>query len=372
MGKRELLLIASFVVIGIAVYYVTAPAAAPGDQGISVSRIIEHIRREVQGNRSSAEVSTSKVVPVTPELAELRFDLGSAPLTVTGEDRTDIVFDLIVWSNGYDETEARKYATETVLKTSEAGTSLSVEIEYPEPAQQRATLVARVPRRLAVRVLPSRGKILISDVAAAEIVEARGQVTVARIDGRVAATHRGGKLEVQSVGSLKLNARGSVTTLKDIKGDVTLQLQAGELNGAGLGGPIEVDSNGTRITLEDLSATRKPIRINAANGTVVLAGVRADTRIEGRDTRVEVSLDRPAPIAIYAEGDEPLNVTLPQGGFDLDALVTNANLTVPDGLPEVKSTGNERRINGPVYGGGPTITLRATRGNIVLRNRSTT
>ena len=49
MGKRELLLIGGFVLFGMAVYAVTAPAAQPGQAQFSLSKVMEHIRREMRG-----------------------------------------------------------------------------------------------------------------------------------------------------------------------------------------------------------------------------------------------------------------------------------------------------------------------------------
>ena len=116
-------------------------------------------------------------------------------------------------------------------------------------------------------------------------------------------------------------------------------MQAGELRGQSLSGPIEIESNDTRITLEDLAKTRRPIRINATGGSVTLAGVESETRIDGRDTSIDVTIAKPAPIAIYNEADESMEVTLPERGVQLDALATDGRLTVPEGLLEVKTTG---------------------------------
>jgi hypothetical protein len=369
MGKRELLLICAFVAVGAVVYYTTAPAAAPGQRGFSLARIVESLRREIHGNRSSAEVTTTTVVSLKPGVTEVRFETGNAPLKISGEDRVDVLCELQVWSSGYDETEAKRYAGETVLKTTEAGVSLVIGIKYPEPATQRATLVVRMPKALAVRVQPSRGKLEISDVAAVELAEWRGEAVVRRITGRLTATHRGGTLTVEGVAALKLNTRGSTVVLKDVKGDAVMQLQAGELLGQSLGGPVEVELNGTRLTLEDLTTTRRPIRINAVGGSVTLGGLRTDTRIDGRDTRIDVTVDQPAPIAIYNEAEEPMVVTLPAAGFQLDALATDGRLTVPEGLLEVKTTDNEQRAAGAIGGGGPTMTLRSSRGNITIKTR---
>ena len=165
MGKRELLLICAFATVGALVYSRPRPRRPPGEQGFSVSRIVEHVRREIHGNRSSAEVTTTTAIPLKPGVTEVRFETGNAPLTITGEDRADVLCELQVWSSGYDETEAKRYAGETALKPTEAGVSLVIGINYPEPATQRATLVVRMPKALAVRIQPSRGKLEIADVA---------------------------------------------------------------------------------------------------------------------------------------------------------------------------------------------------------------
>ena len=367
MGKRELLLIAGFILVGTVVYFATAPEPAPGEQGFSIGRFVERMRREIRGNPGSAEVRSSTTVPLKPSTTELRFEPASANLTVIGEDRTDLACELLVWSNGSDENEAKSYASETKLKFIDAGTTLAIGISYPDPGQQRATLTVRVPRQLPVRIQPSRGKLEVMDLSGVEIVEARGQVALRHISSRVVVTHRGGPLVLESVAGLKLNSRGSVVTLKDVRGQATIQTQAGELRGSAITGPAEIESNNTRITLETLGTLQKPLRLTTVGGSASIVGVASELRIDARDTRLDIDVDKPAPVTIYTEGDDPLTVTLPTKGYDLEALAIDAQITAPSSLPSVKTDGNEQRASGRVGGGGPTITLRASRAAITLK-----
>ena len=367
MGKRELLLICGFVLLGTIAYYATAPAPVPGQQGFSVSRFLDGIKREVHGNRSSAELTTTSTVALTSGISEIRFETGNAPLTISGEDRKDLECELHVWSNGFDETEAKKYASETTLKTTEAGVTMVIGVRYPEPASQRASLVVRMPKTLAVRIQSSRGQVEVSDVGSVELTEARGQVSVHDIAGRVTASHRGGKLTVESVAGLKLNTRGSTIALSEIRGEAVLQLQAGELKGDSIKGPLEIESNGTRIILEDLEDMRTPIRVNATGGSVTMKGLQTETRIDGRDTRIDVALEKAVSLSIYNEAEEKTDVTLPETGFKLDALTSDGKLEVPTELAEVKSLDNEHRATAVVGGGGPTITLRTSRGDLTIK-----
>jgi hypothetical protein len=120
--------------------------------------------------------------------------------------------------------------------------------------------------------------------------------------------------------------------------------------------------------LEDLTEMRKPIRVNAVGGSVRLAGVSADVRVDGRDTEVEVTMARPAPVAISNDGDEPLQLTLPIGGLDLDAIAMHGRIIIiPEGLLETKTTGPEQRATGSIAGGGPTVSVRSSRGEITVR-----
>jgi hypothetical protein len=70
-----------------------------------------------------------------------------------------------------------------------------------------------------------------------------------------------------------------------------------------------------------------------------------------------------------------MEITAPPGGFILDALVTDGSLTLPDDIREHVTTSGgtddakEQRANGAVRGGGPTITLRANRGDIRVLTR---
>jgi hypothetical protein len=369
MGKRELLLIAAFVLTGAVIYYATAPAPAPGQSGFSLARLLHDVRRDVRGNPASAEQSSSTVAPIAPSVKELRIELSNTPLTIVGEDRKDLACELWIRAHGYDDAEAKQIAKEARVKLTEAGSVLMLGLEHRRPAELRATLLLKIPRGLAVRIQPSRGKLEISDVVAVELVEARGQVTAKRVSGRLVATHRGGALNLEEIASLKLNTRGSVVTIKDLRGDATLQMQAGELRGDGIAGPLDLESNGTRIALEGLASTKRPVRMNTVGGSVTLAGVASEVRIDGRDTRVTVTIEKPAPLAIYTEGDEPIDVQLPAGGVMLDALATDSRVTVPDRLLDVKIDGDQQRATGAIAGGGPTITLRSVRGDITLKTR---
>ena len=366
MGKRELLLIVAFVIVGAVVYQVTAPPPAPGERSFSLGRVIESIRREVRGNRASAEKTTTSTHPVDTGVTELRAT-GRFEITVTGEDRADIAADLQVHSNGYDEAEAHKLAGETVLKMERAGSRLTASVSFPEPGSQRAKLRLKIPSRLLV-TLESGARLNVSNVAGVEL-NSRGDIEIRNVAGRVTGTHRGGTIAIMDCGSIKATTVNSDVQLERIKNEVSLNTRGGDMKGSELAGPIDIDSTGTDVVLEKLEKTAGLVRIHAVQGSVTVKGLRTEGRIDVREADVDVVVDRAAPLAIYSEGGDSVDVTPPDGGYQLDAVAMNADVTVAGDAVRVVKTGEEHRATGAVKGGGPTITIRTGRGSITVRAR---
>jgi hypothetical protein len=374
MGKRELLLIAGFVVLGTLIYFVTAPDRPSRGPGFSFGRFMEGVRREVRGNRAATEMTTNAVHVVPESVSELRMNIPNAQLTIIGEDRADIASEFWVWSNGYDEAEAKKLAAETLFKLEPAGASLSATITFPEPGSQRARLKLLVPRRLSVQCEPTGSKLEVSGVAAVEVESARGETTIRQIRGRVAATHRGGTFTVEDVGPARLNTRGSDVRVARVNGETILNIQAGDFHGAELAGPIEIEASGADLILEKLEKTRGAVRVNSVGGRVIVRGLRTEARIDGRDSEMDISIDRAAPIAIFSTQDR-VQITPPPDGYEIDAVASNGRIILSDDLKktftvsEAAPPEKEERISGKVNGGGPILTVRVTRGDIRVASR---
>lgn len=368
MGKRELMLIVAFVILGGIVYQATAPPPAPGEQGFSISRMVDSLRREVRGNRASAQHQSTAVQAIDATVTEVRVALGRGPLTIEGEARLDVSAELVATSNGFDDAEARKLVRETVVKFDRAGTILFVSVDYPEPGSQSVrSLALKVPDRLLVRMIEGNvGGLTVSNVAAVELGAARGKTTLRQIAGRITASHRGGDLVITDAGSLKLSARGSDVTLTGIRGEASINTQAGDLKTTGIVGPIELEANSTDVRLEALERTTGRVTVNAAGGSIEMRGLRSDSRIDVRNADLQLVVGQPATIGVYSEDGEAVQITLPAGGFSLDAIARRGGIrTTPDDLAVrwgLAVTGTnpdaETKMSGSVKGGGPLLTVR--------------
>ncbi len=371
MGKRELLLVAAFVIVGALVYQFTAPPPAPGERSFSLSKLIGNMRREVRGNRAQADTTTTTEHPVPDHVTEIRLTLGRMDVTITGEDRTSIEAELRVHSTGYDDPEALRLAKATMLKLEDAGVAILGRVEYPEDGRQTGSLTLRVPARLLVRLEPGSGHLQIAKLAGVELVNARGDTEITDIAGRVTANQTGGDLHVSGAGSLKVTTRGSDATLEHVRGESVLSFRSGEVKGSDLVGAVELETNSTDVTFDNLATARGTWRVNAVNGTLTLRGFGTDGRIDARNAEVAIEIARAAPLAVYADGGEDVRITAPPGGYQLDAVAERGRITISDGGIPVETSGEQQRAAGAVRGGGPTITIRSARGDIVVKPNET-
>jgi hypothetical protein len=369
MGKRELVLIALFAIVGAVVYQFTAPPPPPGSQGFSLSRILQGMRRHVQGNRASAQVERTRTEAADESLQEIRFALPGTDLTVTGEDRTDVAIQLRVTSNGFDEAEAKRLADISNLVVTRAGPSLVFGMTFPHEGRQSAKLLIKAPKRLRMRLEPmGGGKLEVSNLAGVEVMGIGSNASIKNISGPVVVNQRRGSLAIEGAGSLKLTMRGD-TKATHVSGALTVQALGGELNLGDITGPAEIEARNTDVRIASIKLLKAPLRVDATNGSLKIDGLRTEARIDGRDTSLDVTFDAPAAVTIYSTGED-IVVTPPPGGYNLDAVATDGRITSDDDA--VKPSGNEgeQRASGPVHGGGPLLTLRATRAEITVRGRT--
>jgi hypothetical protein len=372
MGKRELVLIVVFVVLGVCVYQVTAPPPPPGSDGISLGSIFRNMKRGVQGSRESAAADSRQTVAIDAGVKELRVNVSrSSDITVAGEDRADLAAEMHATARGFDEAEAKAAANATTLKVERVGDALVVSVDNSAARSlprnsgiSQMVIVLKVPRRLALRVEPHIGRLVVNKLAGAEIMGSRGETRLVGFTGRVALTHSGGPLEIEDVQSLKLNARNSRGTVKNIAGAVTVDAIGGDLTIRDIVGPLEIEARNTDVNIDGINALKPPLRVNSTGGEIRVGGLRGEARLDGRNSTLEVILAGPAPVTIYNLG--AIRVTAPPGGYTLDAMATEGRINMEDGDLR-PSEGSDPRAAGPIRGGGPTLTLRATRGSITVR-----
>lgn len=375
MGKRELVLISLFVVMGIVVYQFTAPPPPPGSEGVSFGGIVGKLKREIRGNREAATATVKQALPVDVGTRLVRINLQrSNDLTITGSERNDISVEMTVTARGFDQAEAKAAADGTQIKLEKAGDAIAVTAIFsPTPSRDRrgfishSTITIALPRHLLVRVEPHSGKLLIDNVAGIEVMGSRGETRIKGSTGHVILTHTGGPIEIDNVPSLKLTARNSRGSIKRVAGTVSVEGTGGELELAEIVGPLDIESRNIEWRVDAAKTTKAPMRFNGNGGRLRLDALRTEARLDGRNLEMDITVAAAVPITIYNTGED-ITITPPSGGYTLDAVATEGKITsVDSNITATPGDGQDARASAPIRGGGPPLTLRVTRGRIDIR-----
>lgn len=363
MGRRELLIIAGFVVVGALVYQFTAPPST-STSSFSFSNIFDEAKREMRGNPGRANVTHTATIPLEAGHRELRVLRITESVKVIGERRDDIEYALTVSSNGPDDATAKKYADETIFERDDVAESLVLRVHYPEEASQESSLVVKVPAWLAVRVENAVG-VSMTGVAAAHIEGARGDITLTDIDGAVTGSHQDGDFTVTNAASAKVRLSRLRSKFENVSGPLTLDVRDGECAVSKSAGAVEVDSQRAEITL---TGHRGTTIIRGSDGRVTLDGPAAESKVDMRRAEVEVTLTGNVPVTILTTDQTARVIIKDTASVALDAMSTGGKIQATEVNLTPETVGeNMKLVHTFGTGRGARVTIRNTRGEIVVR-----
>jgi hypothetical protein len=364
MGKRELLIIVIFVAVGTVAYQFSAPPAT-GDHGFSFAKFFKEARSEMRGNPGRGKYVHTASIPVPANLREVRLIGVSENVKITGDSKDDTVnYEFTVNSNGPDDAMALGYAKESVLVRDDLGDALVLRAKYPQPASQRSTIVMHVPARLAVRVESSMGA-EITDVAAVHTEAMRGDITLSKVAGSVTGTQQDGDFTLTGAGSVKIRLIRSKAKIAKVQGGLTLDLRDTDTEILESAGALEADEIRSELSVTDHKGA---ITIRGNDGSITLLRPTAETRVDVRRAEVEVLVERAVPMTLIT-ADEPIRLILSGSpAFSLDAAATDSEIQAAEfDLKPEKSDIDTRLSHQFGAKGDVRITVRNTRGNIILR-----
>lgn len=359
MGKRELGLIAAFIVVGVLVWQVTAPKAE--GPGFSFRGWLSEVRREMRGRNASAEVTTNPVIPIKATTVELRVPL-STEVIIKGEDRADIAAELKVTSNGFDEAEAKKLAGEVKIQPSDFADSVVLKWSFPHEARQVVRLTLRVPSRLRIQI-EGNGTGDVSGVHEVLLARPRGTVKISNIAGTVRGESRISRLTLDGASAFDVVAIGGENNVRGIKGDFRMNLRDSELRLDKPAGKVTITSTESRVRVD---APASDLRVETVAGHLDVTDVQHPLEIDGRDSRITIAWTRPSASKIQ-HADGRVDMTLPkEAAYNLDVRTTKGDLHPPASMT-VTDDGNESTLTKSAGANAPSIFIRGTRTGITIR-----
>jgi hypothetical protein len=363
MGKRELLIAAGFIVIVAIVYQFTAPAPKEGEEGFSLRRAFEGIRREIREDSAKNAFTQQGTIPVSAAVQTIRVSTYRAiPVTIEGEDRTDIAYEMPIRSTGPDAETALTYARRSTVEVDTQGSQISVSTFFPAEGSQSGSLLLRVPARLVVRIEPG-GRPVVKGVAGVRLSRVTGEVALENIRGAVTGTHASGDLSVTGAGSIDLILISSRVRLSGIERGITANARSGECEVRDSRGPLALTANSTRVTVV---AHDGPIDIDGDGGQIKIDRPAQRVHIDIRRAAVEVALASATPTTVITT-DAPLQLTIEgQPGIQIDAVAVSGTIHAVEFPVEPEQSERATRLRHTFGAPAAPVVLRSWRGNIVI------
>jgi hypothetical protein len=363
MGKRELLIVAAFVIIGAIAYQLTAPAPRAGARRFSLATLTDAWHRQTGGQQGRAELTTTGSIERPAATSELKVS-GATNVVIVGEARSTVEWTLLVQARGQDDEAALRLATATTMRPDDLGAVLVLAVKVPAGARPAVTLTLRVPSRETVRV---EGAIqsTISGIAGLRLEAASGDTTITGIAGPLTGAHRNGALTISGANAVTLSTVGSNLTLTGVRGETTLTVRNGSSRVVDSSGSVTIDATNATIATE---RSQGVVRLTGTNGTFTVINPRGEVQIDARNAGVTVALDAPAPVTVTTTGAATRLILDGKVPIELDAATEQGAIdaTAIGLTPDVRDGDATLRH---AFGDRARVTLRNTRGEIEIASR---
>jgi hypothetical protein len=364
MGRRELLIALAFVVVGIVAYQFGKPPARAG-QGFSFTRFFTTARQKLQADRAQASYTRRGTLPVGPDLAEVRVSRITQGVTITGEVRSDIAYELKVDSTGPDSTAALSYAQRTTLTRDDLGSALALGADYPSEGSQVAELTLRVPMRLSAR-LDNAESVRITHIGGVRFDGMSGEAVLQGLSGAVTGQFRTGSLSVTGASSVDIALQGTNATLDGVTHNTTLTIRSGRCTLSHIMGAIEIDATNTEVFVTE---PKNSVHVAASGGHVSVTHPEHAIDVEGRRTGLEITLAAAVPMTLITS-EEPLSLRFQAAPppITIDAAASDGGSIRADDPRLVITSDNRTKRLLHDFGGpsAPRVVLRNQRGEIVI------
>ena len=179
-----------------------------------------------------------------------------------------------------------------------------------------------------------------------------GDVSVGDLMGKVSARTSGGDVALGKIsGDIHAGTSGGNVKLVEGLGSVKLGTSGGDIHVGRAVGPTDLDTSGGNI---DVKSVENTLDASTSGGDVSagIAGMlKGDCKLRTSGGRVKVIVDKNA-------------------GFNLDASTSGGDVDAAGLTITIERGGSGRsRLSGKVNGGGPSLKLRSSGGDIVVQTR---
>jgi hypothetical protein len=336
------------------------------------------------GDRHDADSSMTSSIPKATTLV-IRNPHGD--VTVTGSSTDGQVHvDVHTQTYAWKQSDVERKAKELEPTFSNDGGVLKLNVSSVDGGE--ADLTITVPHAAPVTVQADHGDVTVSEMAAPITISANhGDVDVSGIDNSVTLhmNDDNGSITLHSIhGPVSVEGRSGDIDISEVTGALTLQ---GDFFGSTdlehVYGPIHFNTTRTQFSaarLDDefnvdndsLNANELlgPVVLKTQDKNITLDRIQGPVDVSNRNGSVELTNAAPLGAVSIQNQHGSVDLGLPGNtGFALNAQTRNGDMENDFGLTP-GGTDDVHTLQGRIAGGGPTVTIATTDGDVTVR-RST-
>ena len=336
------------------------------------------------GDHHNTESAMSWAIPsgATLVIHNPRGDVTVSGSSSDGQIHVNVHTQTYSWKDSEAEQMAKQL--EPTFSTDGGISTLKV-----DPVQGGADdLTLEVPRSVAITIQADRGDVTVNEMSAPVIISANhGDVNVSAVHNSVTLhmNDDDASATLHSIqGPVSVEGHSGDIDISDVTGDLTLQ---GDFFGSTdlehVNGAIHFNTSRTQFSAarlddefsvdnDNLNASELlgPVALKTQNKNITLDRVQGSVDVSNRNGSVELTHTTPADAISIENQHGSVDVGLPgNAGFVLDAQTRNGDMENDFGLTP-DGDKDSRTLRGRIAGGGPTVTIATTDGDVTVR-RST-
>lgn len=282
-----------------------------------------------------------------------------------------------------EEVESRRKRLQPYF----TGSAGSVVLDAPAIESGHDDLTVQVPRNTVLTVNAEHGSINVQEIHAPVTVTSSGsgEVNLSGIGGTVAAhmNNNDASVSAHSIsGGVSIEGHAGDISLSDISGPVNVQGEFfGTTSVARTANAVSFHTKRTQfdaaridgdLTIEsgsdlEASSVMGPVTLNTAYRNITLNRVQGSVKVTNRDGSVTLTNAPPSGAIDITNSHGAVDVGLPdKAGFVLSAQVRHGDIENDFGL-SAQENHDDNVLTGTVAGGGPTVRIQTTDGDITIR-----
>lgn len=200
-----------------------------------------------------------------------------------------------------------------------------------------------------------------------ELGTAGGNISVAELNGKVNARTSGGGLRFEKIdGTISGRTGGASVTVAKCKGTVTVRTSGGNLQLRDIEGDVEARTSGGSIQADKLDG-KSVLKTSGGSIRVTAVKGRVDARTAGGGITLELP-EQPTGDCSLSTSGGCIKVTLDACvGVDIDARTSGGRVLTDLHINSIgRLVQKKNELRAKVNGGGPSVTVRTSGGDISL------